>query len=400
MGTANKITPDTNTISETKAESWVHKLRRVESAVDPLERSLISCIINPDDIDCTYDDVIVDEDTRDTVRHLVSLTNFQPQVASSYLLKHIRINGALFYGPPGTGKTHLCRAIAKASGASMLAIDSAAVHSKYVSETERLIKAAFKLSKEMFPCVLFIDEADSLLAARLLLSWWRQNRPRDLDEAFYRRLPQKIFFGLPGEESRSKILRLFLKDEDLDPLVDINALARQTDGYSGSDLRSFCAEAALIWAIEQVKEMSNGIKMSKLRLTVSHFAKSLKKIRPSVSEKTLRDLSGFSRRFGEENCNDASKDTGSTLAESMIPELDNSAKHSNPSMPGLSLVEDRTTAESEVVNGGLTRSKQKPDSDAAPSCSVADAPTEALNPVVGRRPDGSLSKKRKRDELD
>lgn len=47
MGTTNKITPDTNEISETKAERWVHKLRRVESAADPLEKSLISCIINP-----------------------------------------------------------------------------------------------------------------------------------------------------------------------------------------------------------------------------------------------------------------------------------------------------------------------------------------------------------------
>ncbi|KFG84252.1 ATPase family AAA domain-containing protein 1-A [Metarhizium anisopliae] len=427
MGTTNKIMSDTNEISETKAERWVHKLRRVESAADPLEKLLISCIINPDHIDCTYDDVIVDENTKETVRHLVSLSNFHPQVASSCLLKHIRINGALFYGPPGTGKTHLCRAIAKASGASMLAIDSAAVHSKYVSETERLIKAAFKLSKAMFPCVLFIDEADSLFYRRSSSdkSCYRTaltqfliemdglsksdtapfvvvatNHPRDLDEAFFRQLPQKIFFGLPGEESRSKILRLFLKDEDLDPLVDINALARQTDGYSGSDLRSFCAEAALIRAIEQVKEMSNGVKMSKLRLTVSHFAKSLKKIRPSVSEKTLRDLSEFSRRFGEAHCDDASKDIGSTLPESMLPALNNSAKQSNSFMPGLSLVEDQKMTEREVVDGGPTRSKQKPDSNAVPSCSVADAPTEAPNPMIGRRPNGSLSKKRKRDELE
>lgn len=56
--------------------------------------------------------------------------------------------------------------------------------------------------------------------------------------------------------------------------------------------------------------------------------------------------------------------------------------------------------EREVVDGGPTRSKQKPDSTVVPSCSVADAPTEAPNPVMGRRPNGSLSKKRKRDELE
>lgn len=105
--------------------------------------------------------------------------------------------------------------------------------------------------------------------------------------------------------------------------------------------------------------MSNGVKMSKLRLKVSHFAKSLKKIRPSVSNKTLRDLSEFSRRFGEENCKDASKDTGSTLAKSMIPELNNSEKQSNPSMLRLSLVEDQTTAESKLVGGQLGASKSR-----------------------------------------
>ncbi|KAG8416354.1 hypothetical protein J3459_007843 [Metarhizium acridum] len=128
-----------------------------------------------DDIDCTYDDVIVDEEAKETVRHLVSLSNFQPEAASTSLLKNIRIGGALFCGPPGTGKTHLCRAIAKASGASMLAIDSATVQSKYVSEKERLSKAAFKLSKAMFPCVLFIGEADSLFYRRSSRdkSWYR-----------------------------------------------------------------------------------------------------------------------------------------------------------------------------------------------------------------------------------
>ncbi|KAG8416355.1 hypothetical protein J3459_007842 [Metarhizium acridum] len=105
--------------------------------------------------------------------------------------------------------------------------------------------------------------------------------------------------------------------------------------------------------------------MSKLRLKVSHFAKSLKKIRPSVSKKTLRDVSEFSRRFGEGNSNDDSKDTRSTISKSMIPELDNSTKQSSPSMLGLPIEEDQMTDESKVTDGGPTRSKKKPNSDAA-----------------------------------
>jgi ATPase family AAA domain-containing protein 1 len=258
---------------------------------------------------------------------LVSLSNFRPEAASAFLLKQIRITSALFYGPPGTGKTHLCRAIAKAAGASMITIDSAAIQSKWIGETEKYIKAAFTLSVKLFPCVLFIDEVDSLFYRRSSddRSWQRSalaqflsemdglsqsakapflvvatNRPQDLDEAFFRRLPQKIFFKLPETESRAKILQLFLKEEDLDPLVDINGLARQTDGYSGSDLRSLCAEAALIWAIEQVKVTPNGEKINRLRLNVSHFAKALKRIRPRVSEKTIRDLKKFALQFNPE----------------------------------------------------------------------------------------------------
>ncbi|KAK3382800.1 P-loop containing nucleoside triphosphate hydrolase protein [Lasiosphaeria ovina] len=245
-------------------------------------------------------------------------------MASSSLLKHIHIGGALFYGPPGTGKTHLSRAVAKASGSSMLAIDSAAVQSQWVGETEKYIKAAFSLASKLFPCVLFIDEVDSLFYRRSGgdHSWQRTalaqflsdmdglvttnsahhkapfvvvatNRPQDLDDAFFRRLPQKVSLKLPSEDARAKILRPFLCEDDLDPLVDVDFLARRTKGYSGSDLRNVCAEDAMIWAVEQVKTTPKGKKMQRLRLERSHFARALKKIRPTVSRQTLADLEGY-----------------------------------------------------------------------------------------------------------
>jgi SpoVK/Ycf46/Vps4 family AAA+-type ATPase len=279
----------------------------------------------------------MDEETKDTVRHLVSLSGFKPQSASEFLLRHVRITGAMFYGPPGTGKTHLSRAIAKASGSNLLAIDSATIQSKWVGETEKYIKAAFTLSTKLYPCVLFIDEVDSLFYRRSSndTSWQRSalaqflsemdgvsrsekapfvvvatNRPADLDEAFYRRLPQKIFFKLPDADSRARILNLFLMKEDLDENVDVAALARQTEGYSGSDLRNLCAEAALLWAIEQVrdiplnKEEGEGahgqIGMKKLKLELGHFTKALKKIRPSVSGQVIKELQEFAERFSLE----------------------------------------------------------------------------------------------------
>ena len=268
----------------------------------------------------------MDEETKERIIDSISLFNFRRKATSPSYFKLIRINGALFYGPPGTGKTHLSRAIAKASEASMLVIDST-ILSQWVGKTEKHIKAAFTLSARLSPCVLFIDEVDSLFYRRHAndKSWQRSalaqflsemdglnrsdqspfvlvatNRPQDMDEAFFRRLPQKIFFDLPKIESRVKILQLFLKEVDLDPSLDISDLARDTDGYSGSDLRNLCAEAALICAIEHMKVTPKGEEIHGSRLNASHFAKALKKIRPTVSEQALTDLSKFAQRFNPE----------------------------------------------------------------------------------------------------
>lgn len=288
-----------------------------------------------DDIETTFDDVIIDEETKETIKHMVSLSTFKPEAASESLLKHIHISGAMFYGPPGTGKTHLSRAIAKASGSSMLSIDAATIESKWVGETEKSIKAAFSVARKLHPCVLFIDEVDSLFYRRGCgdKSWERSrlaqflsemdglsksdkapfvvvatNRPQDLDDAFYRRLPHKIFFKLPDLTSRAKILKIYLKKEDLDPQVDIETLATATKGYSGSDLRSFCAMAAMTWAIEQTNKVSAEERSNKMNLTVAHFAKALKKIRPSVSPKNLQDFAEFAKRYNPETIENALAD--------------------------------------------------------------------------------------------
>jgi SpoVK/Ycf46/Vps4 family AAA+-type ATPase len=87
----------------------------------------------------TFDNVIVEQEVKDTVKQLISFSNFCPDRASHGLLKQIRISGALLYRPPGTGKTHLSCAIAKDSCANMLAITAADIESKWVGDTEKYI---------------------------------------------------------------------------------------------------------------------------------------------------------------------------------------------------------------------------------------------------------------------
>lgn len=159
------------------------------------------------------------------------------------------------------------------------------------------------------------------------------NRPQDMDEAFYRRLPNKVYFKFP-REARRQILKGMVSG-DLDDSVTFEVLARQMVGYSGSDLKNLCAEAALIWVVERVKEREAAqekkkkhevemkddliegektgdgkddkdeaegvkeeeVKEERVKLTVAHFAKALKKVRPSVSPVKEKGLQDFMKRF-------------------------------------------------------------------------------------------------------
>jgi len=257
------------------------------------------------------------------------MSNFSPEGDSHHLLSEIQVKGALFYGPPGTGKTHFCRAMAKESGIAMLAVDAGTMISKWYGDSEKYIKAAFSLATKLYPCILFIDEVDSLFFrrssddksfVRTTLTQFLQemdglstskrapfvvgatNRPSDVDEAFLRRLPQKVLFTLPNLSQRIRIFKIFLKEGDLDPLVSIEALAEKTEGYSGSDLRSICSQAALSWAIEESsrrRDSGESLTSARLQLTVGHFVKALERTMPSVSARSMEDIERFSRRFNQ-----------------------------------------------------------------------------------------------------
>jgi SpoVK/Ycf46/Vps4 family AAA+-type ATPase len=235
----------------------------------------------------------------------------------------------MFYGPPGTGKTHLCRAIAKESGMTMLAIDGANVISKWVGESEKYIQAAFTLAEKLYPCIIFLDEVDSLFGHRHSdqRSWERAqitqflkemdglsasdkapfvivatNRPGDLDEAFIRRLSHKVLFSLPNLEQRKEIFKVFLKDEDLNDDVRLDSLAAETEGFSGSDIRSLCGAAALAWSVEQsdIAEVSSPEdEPATLRLTAAHFESAFERSMPSVSAQSMKDIESFEKRFGQ-----------------------------------------------------------------------------------------------------
>ncbi|ORY64177.1 P-loop containing nucleoside triphosphate hydrolase protein [Pseudomassariella vexata] len=264
---------------------------------------------------------------------LTQLSLLRPEAFSYGVLATERIPGCLLYGPPGTGKTLLAKAVAKESGANMIEVSGASINNMFVGESEKNVRALFRLAKKKEPLVIFIDEADALLGARgqrndgaarretinqFLREWdgmdrmkafimVATNRPFDLDEAVLRRLPRKLLIDLPVEQDRAAILRIHLKDEALDDTVSIENIAKQTPLYSGSDLKNLCVAAAMAAVkeeldAEQQRDPSEPMAEVKKRvLNVRHFNKALGEISASVNEdmQTMNAIKKFDEKYGD-----------------------------------------------------------------------------------------------------
>lgn len=208
----------------------------------------------------------------DTLKNLVTLYLHHPEEFSYGILANSSVPGVLLHGPPGVGKTHLVKAVAKESGASVLSISGADIFQTWLGEGEKVVRATFSLARKLQPCIIFCDEADAIFRVRSAddKPWIRSvltqfvqlwdgfttdpskwvlvilatNRPYDLDEAVLRRLPRKIFIDVPDAIGREAILRIHLRDETLDPDVNLAVIAASTPSFTGSDLKDVCVAAA------------------------------------------------------------------------------------------------------------------------------------------------------------
>ncbi|GAB1313076.1 Mus7/MMS22 family protein (ATPase) [Madurella fahalii] len=300
---------------------------------DQHEKKLLSGLINARDIHTTFADIIVPQETKDSLIGLTSLSLIRPEAFSYGVLKTERIPGCLLYGPPGTGKTLLAKAVAKESGANMLEVSAASINDMWLGQSEKNVRALFSLARKLAPMVIFLDEADALLGARhnapgrsghretitqFLREWdglsdmrafimVATNRPFDLDEAVLRRLPRKILVDLPLRAEREAILRVMLKDETLAAEVDLAGLAAETELYSGSDLKNLCVSAAMEAVREEVRQKDEYAGEGEYQfperrvLQKRHFDKGLREISASISEDmdSLKAIRKFDEQYGD-----------------------------------------------------------------------------------------------------
>lgn len=307
--------------------------------LDQHEKKLLSGLINAADIHTTFADIVVPPATKESLIGLTTLSLTRPDAFSYGVLKTERIPGCLLYGPPGTGKTLLAKAVAKESGAAMLEVSAASINDMWLGQSEKNVRALFSLARKLAPCVIFLDEADALLGARhhggpsrggggghretitqFLREWdglsdmrafimVATNRPFDLDEAVLRRLPRKILVDLPLAPERERILGVMLREEALAGDVDVARLARETELYSGSDLKNLCVAAAMEAVREEVREKERvegeeGGEYTfpeKRMLLGRHFDKGMKEIGASISEdmESLKAIRKFDSQYGD-----------------------------------------------------------------------------------------------------
>eukprot|EP00520_Triparma_pacifica_P006446 CAMPEP_0118644108 /NCGR_PEP_ID=MMETSP0785-20121206/6756_1 /TAXON_ID=91992 /ORGANISM="Bolidomonas pacifica, Strain CCMP 1866" /LENGTH=841 /DNA_ID=CAMNT_0006535831 /DNA_START=108 /DNA_END=2629 /DNA_ORIENTATION=- len=268
----------------------------------------------------------------DVKRELHETVQYPVEHADKYLKFGMHPSkGVLFYGPSGCGKTLLAKAIANECGANFISIKGPELLTQWFGESEANVRELFDKARAASPCILMFDEIDSIAktrggsgggsseagdrvinqilteidgvgARKNVFVIGATNRPDVLDPAVIRpgRLDQLIYIPLPDLKSRVSIFHAALRRSPVDDAVNIDTLARSTEGYSGADINEVCQSAsklaikeAILREEARLKRVEAGEleedegKEEEFVVQKRHFNHAMGKSRRSVNEQDL-----------------------------------------------------------------------------------------------------------------
>ncbi|KAJ6019197.1 hypothetical protein N7499_009644 [Penicillium canescens] len=326
-----------------------------EDAESKKLRSALQGAILSDKPNVKWEDVAGLENAKEALKEAVILPIKFPHLFTG---KRQPWKGILLYGPPGTGKSYLAKAVATEANSTFFSVSSSDLVSKWMGESERLVKQLFNMARENKPAIIFIDEVDALCGPRgegeseasrriktellvqmdgvgkdskgvLILG--ATNIPWQLDAAIRRRFQRRVHISLPDVNARMKMFMLAVGSTPCQMTqADYRQLADLSEGYSGSDI-SIAVQDALMQPIRKIQGAthykkvlvegaekvtpcspgdSGAMEMSWLNidaeqlleppLVLKDFIKAVKNSRPTVSGEDLTRNSEWTQEFGSE----------------------------------------------------------------------------------------------------
>lgn len=325
--------PDDSNLLNPKTQQ---KLIQLIRGIDELaaKQILNDIVVHGDQV--YWDDIVGLDGAKNSLKEAVVYPFLRPD-----LFKGLRepTRGMLLFGPPGTGKTMLARAVATESKSTFFSITASSITSKYLGESEKLVRALFLLARKLSPLIVFIDEIDSLLGSRsegelesirrikneFLIQWSElsssttkenddsddknlnhqvlilgaTNMPWSIDEAARRRFVKRQYIPLPEQETRLNQIKRLLKyqkhtisDSDFDEIIKL------TEQFSGSDITALCKDSAM-GPLRSLGELLLQTPTEEIRpINISDFLSSLTFIKPSVLQESLKKYEEWAQKFG------------------------------------------------------------------------------------------------------
>ncbi|XP_027724829.1 katanin p60 ATPase-containing subunit A-like 2 isoform X2 [Vombatus ursinus] len=247
--------------------------------------------------------------------------------------------GLLLYGPPGTGKTLLAKAVATECKTTFFNISASTIVSKWRGDSEKLVRVLFELARYHAPSTIFLDELESVMSQRgtalggehegslrmktellmqmdglarsedLVFVLAASNQPWELDCAMLRRLEKRILVDLPSKEARQAMICHWLPAVSNSGGVELRAdleyglLSQETEGYSGSDIKLVCKEAAMrsvrkiFNALENLHSENSNLHAIRLdTVTTADFLDVMAHTKPSVKN-LIQKYSAWQRDY-------------------------------------------------------------------------------------------------------